>query len=350
MATGDHATTAAAIAQMVGLSEGKPEVRSGPELEAMSSEEFDQAVRMASVFSRVSPAQKLQIVNTLKAQGHVVAVTGDGVNDAPALKSAHIGAAMGRSGTDVAREASEMVLADDNFATVYGAVEEGRTAYANIRNVTFFLMSAGVGQLIAIIASLVLRMPLPLLPTQILWMNMVTNGIQDVALGFEPGDSRLNERPPRNPKEGILSRILLERTVLVGIVLAAGGLFIFAFELGRGATLSYAQVAALTTLIMFQIFHVSNSRSEELSVFRKNPLANPVLFYGTLAALAIHIGAMYFPGTQFLIHLEPLSLDSWVRLTLVALSVVLVVELHKLLRRPRFQPTESTPALLREAV
>jgi cation-transporting P-type ATPase F len=335
MATGDHPTTAAAIAEMVGLSDGRPQVYTGPQLEAMSQEEFEAAARTVSVFSRVSPSQKLRLVTTLREQGNIVAVTGDGVNDAPALKAAHIGAAMGRSGTDVAREASDMVLADDNFATVYAAVEEGRTAYANIRNVTFFLVSAGAGQIMAILASLVLGLPLPLVPVQILWMNMVTSGIQDKALAFEPGESHLYSRPPRNPREGIIPRIMLERIALVGLVMAAGALYMFNLELERGATLAYAQVTALTTLVMFQVFHVGNARSDELSVFQKNPLANPVLFYGTGIAVAVHIGAMYFPGTQFLLGLEPLSLDTWVRVTLVALSVIVVVELHKLVRRPQ---------------
>jgi cation-transporting ATPase F len=337
MATGDHASTAAAIARLIGLSDDKAEVRTGAELEAMTKEEFEATLRTVSIYSRVSPIQKLQIVNTLREQGQVVAVTGDGVNDAPALKSAHIGAAMGRSGTDVAREASDMVLADDNFATVYGAVEEGRIAFSNIRNVTFFLISSGVGQLLTIFASLVLRMPLPLLPTQILWMNMVTNGIQDVALAFEPGEPRLFRRAPRDPKEGILSRVLLERMLIVGAIMAAGCLGVFAWERSEGATLAYAQVAALTTLIMFQIFHIGNCRSDELSVLKKSPLSNPILFYGTATALAVHIGAMYFPGTQFLIHLQPLSLDTWVRLCLVALSIVAAVELHKLVRQRRLR-------------
>ena len=222
----------------------------------------------------------------------------------------------------------------DNFATVYNAVEEGRTAFANIRKVTFFLLSSGVGQLLTLLASQVLRLPLPLLPTQILWMNMVTSGIQDVALAFEPGEHHLYRRPPRRPGEGILSRVLLERLIIVGLVLAAGTLLMFQVELSRGATLSYAQVTALTTLVMFQMFHVGNCRSDEVSVLRRPPFANPLLLFGTLAALTVHIGAMHFSPTQFLIRLEPLSFDTWVRLCAVALSIVLVVELHKLVRHP----------------
>jgi Ca2+-transporting ATPase len=335
MVTGDNPTTAAAIAQTVGIGEGMPDVRTGPELEKMTDEELKEVINQVSVYARVRPSQKLRLVNTLREQGEVIAVTGDGVNDAPALKSAHIGAAMGQSGTDVAKEASEMVLTDDNFASVYAAVEEGRTSFSNIRNATFFLVSSGVGELLSILASLALRLPLPLLPAQILWLNLVTNGVEDVGLAFEPPQEEQFRKPPRDPKEGILSRALLERVLLVGGVMAIGTLSIFAWERADGAEVEYARVAALTTLVMFQVFHVFNSRSEELSVFRKSPLSNRFLFVGTLLAFAVHFGGMYFQPTQLLIRLEPLALDTWIRIIVVSLSVIVVVELHKLFRHVR---------------
>lgn len=334
MVTGDHEATAAAIAQRIGLSTDLPEVCTGTDLEGMSDEKLGEALQEIPVYSRVSPAQKLRIVNALRKQGEVVAVTGDGVNDAPALKSAHIGVAMGRTGTDVAKEASDIVLADDNFATIYAAVEEGRTAFANIRNTTFFLVSSGVGELIAIVTSLALGMPLPYLPAQILWLNLVTNGVQDVALAFEPGEREQYLKPPRDPGEGILSRLLLERTLIVGVVLASGTLGLFAWELERGMSLGYAQVTALTTMVMFQIFHVGNCRSETRSVFRKSPFSNRFLFLGTAASIAIHVGATHFGPSQALLRLEPLHLETWLRMAVVASSVVLVVEMHKILRRP----------------
>ncbi len=344
MVTGDNPATAAAIAEKVGITTAMPEVRTGSQLEEMSDAELEDVTPYVSVYARVRPTQKLRLVNTLRRQGHVVAVTGDGLNDAPALKSAHIGAAMGRSGTDVAKEASEMVLTDDNFATVYAAVEEGRTAFSNIRKATFFLISSGIGELLAILGSLALRWPLPLLPAQILWLNLVTNGIEDVGLSFEPGEREQYRRPPLSPKEGILSRVFIERSVIVGLVMAAGTLGIFAWEWGGGATIEYARVAALTTLVTFQVFHVLNCRSEEKSAFAKNPFTNRLLLIGTLLSLAAHVGAMYVAPTQFLLRLEPLGLETWGRIAMIALSVILVVEIHKILRRPRLKTAPSAQA------
>jgi len=333
MVTGDNPVTAAAIAQRVGISKQLPEVRTGTEIVQLSDKELEKVVGTVSVYARVSPSQKLRLVNTLRNLGHIVAVTGDGVNDAPALKSAHIGAAMGQAGTDVAEEASEMVLTDDNSASIYAAVEEGRTSFLNIRNAAFFLISSGLGEVITIITSLVMRLPLPLLPAQILWLNVVTNGVEDVALAFEPGEEAQFRKPPRSPKEGILSRTQLQRSLVVGLVIAAGTLGMFVWERGGGATLDYARVAALTTLVVFQIFHVFNCRSEDLSMFSESPLSNKFLLIGTLLSLAIHLGAMYFPPTQFILRLEPLTLETWSRLTMIAISVVIAVEIDKLIRR-----------------
>jgi len=240
---------------------------------------------------------------------------------------------MGQSGTDVAKEASEMVLTDDNFATIYAAVEEGRTSFSNIRKATFFLISSGIGEVVTILVSLAIRLPLPLLPAQILWLNLVTNGVEDVGLAFEPGEEAQFRMPPRDPKEGILSRAQVQRGLLVGLVMAAGTLGMFVWERNGGATLEYARVAALTTLVMFQIFHVFNCRSEEQSLFSRNPLSNRFLLIGTILSFAIHFGAMYFGPTQFLLRVEPLTLQTWSKLTMIALSVVVVVEIEKLVRR-----------------
>jgi magnesium-transporting ATPase (P-type) len=345
MVTGDNPATAAIIAQRVGISKAKPNVISGAELERMSDRELDKVLRRVTVFARVNPAQKLRLVNTLRKQGEIIAVTGDGVNDAPALKAAHIGAAMGKSGTDVAKEASEMVITDDNFATIYAAVEEGRTVFSNIRKATFFLISSGIGEVLTILSSLAMRLPLPLLPAQILWLNVVTNGVEDVALAFEPGEEEQYRRPPRDPKAGILSRLLIERSLIVGLVMAAGTMGMFLWERNGGATLEYARTTALTTLVVFQIFHVFNCRSVQRSIFRKNPLSNRFLFIGTLLSFAVHFAAMHFEPTQTLLRLQPLTSDTWLRLVLIALSILAVVEVHKLVRHPSYATRQRDPDL-----
>jgi Ca2+-transporting ATPase len=336
MVTGDHESTAGSIARQVGILDAEgAEVVAGDRLTALSNDELTRALETGRVFARVAPADKLRIVESLARSGHIVAVTGDGVNDAPALKAAHVGAAMGRSGTDVAKEASDIVLADDRFATVAAAVEGGRTAFANLRNATFFLVSSGAGELLAILGSLLLRLPLPLLPAQLLWLNVVTNGVEDVALAVEPRDPARFRAPPRPVTEGILSRRLIERLVVTGLVMAAGTLWVFVGEWGGDpAQLGTARVAALTTLVLFQVFHVGSCRSETRSAFGMSPFSNRFLFFGVGASLLLHVGAMYFPPTQVLLKLEPLRVETWLRMAAVATTVVIAVELHKRLRPP----------------
>jgi magnesium-transporting ATPase (P-type) len=285
MVTGDHASTARVVGTMVGLAGSDDPVISGPELASMSDADLRRALREVAIFARVSPSDKLRIVKLLREEGHVVAVTGDGVNDAPALKSAHVGAAMGKNGTDVAKEASEIVLTDDHFATIGAAVEEGRFAFSNIRKAR-----------------------------------------------------------PRSPTEGIITLGLLERMSVAGLVMAAGTLGIFLIEGGANdERLAYARVAALTTMVMFQVFHVGNCRSNHRSAFAMSPFSNRFLFFGVGASLLLHIGAMYFEPTRRLIGLQPLGLQTWLRIVGVALSIVLAVELHKLVRRPSRMTRDGDP-------
>ncbi|MDW8339501.1 MAG: HAD-IC family P-type ATPase, partial [Thermoleophilia bacterium] len=301
MITGDHARTASAIAEAVGIA--RPEdVVTGIELDSRSDDELRHLVQRSSVFARVSPEHKLRIVRALQANGEVVAVTGDGVNDAPALKAAEIGVAMGRSGTDVAKEAAEIVVTDDNFASIVAAVREGRVAFDNVRKTTFFLISSGAASIVAVLASIVLRFPLPFLPTQLLWLNLVTNGVQDVALAFEPGEKDVLERPPRPRREGIVSRVLWARTAVAGLVMAVGTLALFLHEWSQTDDLDRARTVALTTMVLFQAFHVGNCRSEHGSVVSKSPFSNRFLFLGTAAALGIHAAALYLPPTQYLLR------------------------------------------------
>jgi Ca2+-transporting ATPase len=344
MITGDHAGTARAIGEQLGITTHEAPVLTGLELGAMDDAALRARVPEVAVYARVAPEHKLRVVQAFQSQGEVVAVTGDGVNDAPALKAAQIGVAMGKSGTDVAREASDMVLADDNFVSIYAAVEEGRITFDNLRKVTFFLISTGAAEVLAILTTLIVQWPLPFLPAQILWLNLVTNGLQDVALAFEPGEPGVLKRPPRRTGEGIISRVLWERTLVAGLVMAAGTLLLFRWELEASGQVGRAQTVALTTMVLFQVFHVGNCRSEHRSVFALSPWSNPFLFAATAAALAVHVAALYLPPTQFLLRVEPLELDSWVRMAVVASTILLAVEAHKVLRRARSSRPSSSQA------
>ena len=339
MITGDHAQTALAIGAQLGIAAPGEEPLTGVDLEQFDDEELRRRVPSVSIYARVAPEHKLRVVQALKDTGETVAVTGDGVNDAPALKAADIGIAMGRGGTDVAREASDMVLADDNFVSIYAAVEEGRVTFDNVRKVTFFLVSTGAASVIMILAALAAGWPLPMVAAQLLWLNLVTNGLQDVALAFEPGDPGIIDRPPRPRGEGVMSALLWERTLVTGLVMAAGTLTLFRWELDAGSSLSRAQAVALTTMVLYQMFHVGNSRSEHVSVFAKSPFSNPFLFAGTAAALLVHVAALYWAPTQLILRVEPLEPAVWIRIVLMASTVLAANELHKLVRGPR--PTVS---------
>ena len=333
MITGDHATTASAIAGMLGITTEESNVLTGKEIETMADDELFNTVKNISVFARVAPQHKLRIARQLARHGEIVAVTGDGVNDAPALKAAHIGIAMGGAGTDVAKEASDMVLADDNFASIFAAVEEGRVVYDNIRKVTLFLVSCGFGELIAILATIVMGIPIPYIPAQILWLNLVTNGLQDVALAFEPGEKGVLDRPPRKPKESILSSLIIQRTFLMGTVLAAGTLYVFISDLNQGVPLERARTAALTTMVFFQFYQALNCRSETESIFSMSPMSNPFLFYAMIAAFFAQLAVLYVPALQWIFRTVPLTMTEWLEVGLVTVTIVIAVEMDKWIRR-----------------
>ena len=240
---------------------------------------------------------------------------------------------MGRSGTDVAKEAADMIVTDDNFASIVAAVREGRIAFDNVRKTTFFLISSGAAEVAAVLASIFFRFQLPFLPAQLLWLNLVTNGVQDVALAFEPGEKDVLQRPPRPRREGIVSRVLWVRTAIVGAVMAVGTLALFLHELSATDDLERARTVALTTMVLFQVFHVGNCRSELRSAFAKSPFSNRILFMGTAAALGLHIAALHLPFTQYVLRVQPLDVSTWVVMIAVASTVIVAVELHKLLVR-----------------
>ncbi len=332
MITGDHATTALAIATKLGIAGADERAATGRELDSCTDADLEHLVGEVSVYARVSPEHKLRLARALQRRGNVVAVTGDGVNDAPALKQADIGAAMGRSGTDVAKEAADMVITDDNFATIFAAVGEGRVAFDNVRKTTFFLISGNVAAVLAVLTSLTGGFALPFVAVQLLWLNLVTNGVQDIALAFEPGEKHLIDRRPRPPQEGVVSAVLWERTAIAAVVMAAGTLLMFHLQLDNGANLDEARSVALTTMVIFQALHVGNSRSETLSAFAKSPFSNRFLFVGTLGAVAIQVAALYLPFTQFALRLEPIAFRTWIEILAISLSVIAVVELHKAAR------------------
>jgi magnesium-transporting ATPase (P-type) len=333
MITGDHSVTAKAIAVKLGIAEENSEVLTGKKLEEMDDEELFEKVKSVSVYARVSPQQKLRITLQLKRHGEVVAVTGDGVNDAPALKAAHIGVAMGRSGTDVAREASDMVLADDNFASIFNAVREGRIVFDNIRKVTFFLIPTGIAAILSILGAVIAGVPIPYVPAQLLWINLVTNGLQDVALAFEPGEKGIIDRQPRDPKEGIMSRLLIERTILVGFLISAGVVFNFMTALQEDVSIEKARTVAVTTMVFFQFFQAWNSRSEYQSVFQISLVSNPFLFFSMIAAFLAQLSVIYVPALQWVFRTEPITAGEWLQILPVSASVIVVVEIDKWIRR-----------------
>ena len=285
MITGDHPKTAQVIARALGIVQDGRAV-TGAELETMSDDSLVRIVNDASVYARVNPEHKLRIVKALRRTGAVVAMTGDGVNDAPALKTADIGIAMGISGTDVSKQAADMILADDNFSSIVAAVEEGRAIFANIRKFLRYLLSSNIGEVMAVFFGVVLAkvvglravdgaVVLPLLATQLLWVNLVTDGAPAIALGVDPPDSNVMKKPPRPLEEGVITGRMWWGIFFVGAVIAAGTLFVLDKSLAGGpiegsGNMKYAQTMAFTTLVMFQLFNVLNARSDEESTFAES--------------------------------------------------------------------------------
>ena len=332
MVTGDHPVTALAIARDLGLADSADQAVTGVNLPASSSD-IATLLPRTKVFARVSPRQKLDIVKAARESGHYVAVTGDGVNDAPALRVANIGVAMGRGGTDVAREAADIVITDDHFATIVSGIEEGRIAYDNVRKVIFLLISTGLAEVILIALAVSYGLPLPLLPAQLLWLNLVTNGIQDVALAFEPGEKGILSRKPRPPNESIFNRIMMERTILSALVIGSIGFVVYGWLLAHGWTEYSARNVLLLLMVLFENVHIFNCRSETQSAFSISPLKSPILMTGMVAAFLIHLMMLYLPWGQALLGTEPVDGETWLLLIACALSVLLVMELHKLFEK-----------------
>jgi magnesium-transporting ATPase (P-type) len=333
MITGDHPLTALAIARELGIASDESQVVHGAQLEGATPDQLRAAIGHARVFARATPEQKLALVSAGQASGHFVAVTGDGVNDAPALRRANIGIAMGRGGTDVARQASDLVLSDDNFATIVAGVEEGRIAYQNIRNVVYLLTAAGTAEVLTVGIAVLAGLPLPLLPVQLLWLNLVTNGIQDVGLAFERGHGDELRHPPRPAREPIFNTLMLQRGLLAGLWMSALSLALFVLLLDAGWPVEQARNSLLLLMVLLQNIDAINARSETVSVLQLPLRNNPLLLVGVCIALGLHVAAMYWPWMQDIIDVRPPAAGEWLLLPLLAATLFVVMEAQKLLRR-----------------
>jgi Ca2+-transporting ATPase len=344
MITGDHAVTARAIAQQIGLDEPTPVSAAGPagprtvtgrELEKLSDEQLIEAAERTAVFARVAPEEKLRLVRALQSRGHVVAMTGDGVNDAPALKQADIGVAMGLSGTDVAKGAAAMVLTDDNFASIEAAVEEGRGVFDNITKFIVWILPTNVGEALLIITALAFGLPLPALPLQLLWINL-TDTLLGLPLAFEPRETNVMRRPPRQPRQPLLTLPLMMRTGLVSLLTVAGALWVFTWELNVEKTsLAAARTAAVNVIVLVEAVYLFNCRSLRHSFFAVGPLANRWALVGASAMIGCQLLFTYVPMMNKLFHSAPIGVESWLRISAVALLCFTIVEIEKWVRYGR---------------
>lgn len=337
MITGDHPKTALSIASELGIAHSKEEMITGREIEELGDPElptFIATLEKARVFARVTPVQKMQIVDALVRRGHYVAVTGDGVNDAPALRRANIGVAMG-SGTDVAKDTSSMIVTDDTFSSIVAGVEEGRIAYDNIRKVTLLLISTGLAEVILFILALFAGLSIPLLAVQLLWLNLVTNGIQGVALAFESGEPGVMGRKPRKPEEGIFNDLMVKETLISGVTIGIIAFAAWVWLLGEGYEENGARNLLLLLMVLFENFHVFNCRSEYRSAFKVPIRNNYFLVIGVVMMQGLHIFAMQIPFMQELLSISPVSFDSWFRFFVIAAIVIVVMEIFKKIRTDR---------------
>ncbi|MCI2424696.1 cation-translocating P-type ATPase [Candidatus Acetothermia bacterium] len=328
MITGDHKLTAIAIAKELGLLKEGVAV-SGAELDSLSDEEFETLVEKIEVYARVSPAHKLRIVEALIKKGHIVAMTGDGVNDAPALKKAGIGVAMGITGTDVTKEASDMVLTDDNFASIVSAVEEGRTIFANIRKYLTYLLSGNAGAVLAMIAALLVGLPIPLTPVLILFINLLMDGAPAVALGVEPPEKGVMKKPPRNPKSSIFNRHALLFIPGVGAWIGVTALLLYNWMLNTTGDLAYSMTMFFVAIICLRLANASNCRSPDYSLFQLGPFTNKWLIYACASSFAMLLMVLYVPFLQVAFRIVPLSLADWAIIIPLAFTVIIVVEIQK---------------------
>ncbi|MGD8690234.1 MAG: HAD-IC family P-type ATPase, partial [Gammaproteobacteria bacterium] len=337
--TGDHAVTALAVSRAIGLVGAEDEgngrsVVTGTDLSVLHDEQLIATAERMRVFARVAPEQKLRLVEALQARGHVVAMTGDGVNDAPALRRADIGVAMGAAGTDVAREAADMVLTDDNFATIRAAVEEGRAVYDNLIKFITWTLPTNLGEGLVILAAILAGTALPILPVQILWINMTTAVLLGLMLAFERHEPGIMQRPPRRPDSPILTAPLVYRILLVGILMLVGAFGLFEWELLRGAPAAEARTATVNVFVFTEIFYLFNCRSLRYSMFRLGVFSNRWLLGGVAAMIVLQLGFTYLPAMNAAFDSRPIGAGQWAVIIAFSLAVYLIVGAEKwLLRR-----------------
>ncbi|PXX89548.1 hypothetical protein DIT71_13535 [Marinobacter vulgaris] len=350
MVTGDHPATAKSIALELGLCDADATVVTGPMLDEASTEgqfAVDQLIRQARVFARIEPARKAQIVDSFMRDGHFVAVTGDGVNDAPAMRQAHAGIAMGKRGTDVAKETADLIVTDDNFSSIVDGIEEGRVVYNNIRKVIGLLVATGFSAILLFFFCVLAGLPMPMIAVQLLWLNLVANGFQDVALAFEPKEGGELSVKPRSPQEPVFDRPIIEHVLVVGSWMGLVAFLNFQWTLEQGQSIEEARNLTLMLMVLFGNIHALNSRSEFRSLFSIPLLRNPFLMLAVPLAQLAHIGAMYTPVLSDVLQIQPISVEEWLQLLAFAMSLLGVAELHKaLIRRRRARASSAGSAII----
>ncbi|MCM2372857.1 HAD-IC family P-type ATPase [Rhodopirellula sp. ICT_H3.1] len=348
MITGDHAKTAQAIAQKLGLGgidagEGHvPLVKTAQDLADTTDQQLIEIADEVAVFARATPELKLRLVRALQANGHIVAMTGDGVNDAPALKQADIGVAMGIGGTEVAKEAADMVLTDDNFASIEAAVEEGRSVFDNLTKFIVWTLPTNMGEGLVILAAIFVGVALPILPVQILWINMTTAVLLGLMLAFEPKEGDIMRRPPRDPRAAILTGELLVRILLVSCVMLVGAFGSFEWAIGRGYSDTVARTVSVNVFVMVEVFYLFNCRSLTKSMFELGVLSNHWIGLGVVSMLMLQLAFTYLPIMNRIFHSAPLGWDSWWRILLTGLATYMIVGFEKWVRRIRMAKSVTT--------
>ncbi|MBN8477164.1 HAD-IC family P-type ATPase, partial [Sulfuritalea sp.] len=335
MITGDHADTARSIAGQIGIVKDGPAARvlTGRDLAQLDDVALMAAASMVHVFARVEPEQKLRLVRALQAQGEVVAMTGDGVNDAPALKQADIGIAMGQGGTDVAKEAAAMVLTDDNFATIEAAVEEGRGIYDNLVKFITWTLPTNFGEGLVILAAIVAGVTLPITPLQILWINMTTAVLLGLPLAFEPAERGIMHRPPRPPAAPVLDGVLIGRIVLVGVLMLAGSFGMFLLALERGQDMAQARTIAMNVFVAIEVVYLFSCRSLRLPVTAINAFSNPWVWAGAGLQLLLQLAITYWAPLNAAFATTTIDARAWGEIAAIALAAMVIIEIEKRLRR-----------------